>query len=208
MLWTVVLDKTLEGPLDCKCIQPVHPKGSQSWIFIGGTDAEAETLILWPPDVKNWLTGKDSDAGKDWRREEKGMTEDEMVGWHHWLDGHKFEQAVGVGDWQGSLTCSPLDLRVGHWETKLTDGNSKKPSGTIVNNLPAKAEDTRDVNFIPGSGWSPGVGNGNPLQYYCLKDLMDRKTWQVHWVTKSQTQLSTTPPHTSFKSFKSYLQLT
>ena len=84
---TMVLEKTLESPLDCKEIQPVHPKGNQSWIFIGRTDAEAETLILCPPDAKNWLIGKDSDAGKDWRREEKGMTENEMVGWHHW---HKF----------------------------------------------------------------------------------------------------------------------
>ena len=89
--WTVVLEKTLEGPLDCKEIQPVHPKGNQSGIFIGRTDAEAETLILFPPDVKNWLIGKDPDAGKDWGREEKGMTEDEIVGWHHRLDGHEFE---------------------------------------------------------------------------------------------------------------------
>ena len=83
----------------------VNPKGNQSWIFIGRTDAEAETPMLWPPDVKNWLTGKDSDAGKDWRQEEKGTTEDEMVGWLHWLDGHEFEQVLGVGDGQGSLVC-------------------------------------------------------------------------------------------------------
>ena len=89
--WTVVLDKTLESPLDCKEIQPVHPKGNQSWIFIGRTDAEAETPILWQPDAKNWLIRKDPDAGKNWRREEKGTTEDEMVGWHHWLNGHEFE---------------------------------------------------------------------------------------------------------------------
>ena len=89
--WTVVLEKTLESPLDCKEIQPVHPKGDQSWVFTGRTDVEAETPILWPPDAKNWLIWKDSDAGKDWRREEKGMTEDEMVGWHHRLDGHEFE---------------------------------------------------------------------------------------------------------------------
>ena len=89
--WTVVLEKTLESPLDCKEIQPVHPKGNQSWLFIGRTDAEAETQILWPLDVKNWLIGKDPDVGKDWRQEEKGMTEDEMIGWHHQLDGHEFE---------------------------------------------------------------------------------------------------------------------
>ena len=90
--WTVVLEKTLESPLNCKEIQPVHPKGNQPWIFIGRTDAEAVGLILWPPDEKNWLTGEDLDAGKDWKQEEQGMTEGEMVGWHHWLDRHEFEQ--------------------------------------------------------------------------------------------------------------------
>ena len=89
--WTVVLEKTLESPLDCKEIQPLHPKGNQSWIFIGRTDAEAETPILWPPHVKNWLIGKEPDVGKDWRQEEKGTTEDEMVEWHHRLNGHEFE---------------------------------------------------------------------------------------------------------------------
>ena len=89
--WTVVLEKTLESPLDCQEIQPVHPKGNQSWIFIGRTDVEAETPILWPPDVKSWLLGKDPDAGKDWRQKEKGATDDEMVAWHHRLDGHEFE---------------------------------------------------------------------------------------------------------------------
>ena len=89
--WTVVLEKMLESPLDSKEIQPVHPKGNQSWIFIGRNDAEAETPILWPPNAKNWLIGKDPDAGKDWRWEEKGMTEDEMVSWHHRLDGHEFK---------------------------------------------------------------------------------------------------------------------
>ena len=89
--WTVVLEKTLESPLDCKKIQPVHPKGNQPWIFTGRTDAEAEAPILWLPVVKNWLIWKDPDAGKDWRQEEKGMTEDEMVEWHHWLNRHEFE---------------------------------------------------------------------------------------------------------------------
>ena len=98
--WTVVLETTLESPWDCKEIKPVNPKGNQSWIFIGRTGAEAETPILWLPDVKSWLIGKDLDAGKDWRQEEKGTTEDEMVGWHHWLDGREFEQALGVGDGQ------------------------------------------------------------------------------------------------------------
>ena len=89
--WTEVLEKTLESPLDCKEIKPVNPTGNQSWIFIGNTDADAETPVLWLPGVKNWLIWKDPDAGKDWRREEKGTTEDEMVGWHHWLNEHKFE---------------------------------------------------------------------------------------------------------------------
>ena len=101
--WTVVLEKTLEGPLDCKEIQPVHLKGNQSWIFIERTDAEAETPILWPPYVKNWLIGKDPDAGKDWRWKEKGTKEDEMFGWHRQLNGHEFEWTLGVGDGQGSL---------------------------------------------------------------------------------------------------------
>ena len=113
---TVVLEKTLASPLDCQEIQPVHPKRNQSWIFIGRTDAEAETPILWPPDVKNWLIGKDPDAGKDWGQEEKGTTKDAMVLWHHWLDGHEFEQAPGFGDRQGSLTCcSPWDHK--GWNT-------------------------------------------------------------------------------------------
>ena len=103
--WTVVLEETLESLLDCKELQPVNPKGNQSWVFIGRTDAKTETAILWPPAAKNWLIGKDPDAGKDWRQEEKGTTEDEIVGWHHWLDGHEFEQALGVGDGQGNLAC-------------------------------------------------------------------------------------------------------
>ena len=95
--WTAVLEKTLKSPLACKEILQVNPKGNQSWIYIGRTDAEAETPILWPPDMKNWLIGRDPDAGEDWRRE-KGMTEDKMVGWHHQLNRHEFEQTPGVGD--------------------------------------------------------------------------------------------------------------
>ena len=95
--WSVVLEKTLESPLDCKEIQPVDPKGNQSWKLIRRTDVEAKTPILWPPDVKNWLIWKDLDAGKDWKWE-KGKAEDEMVGWHHWLNGHEFEKASGIGD--------------------------------------------------------------------------------------------------------------
>ena len=119
--WTVVLEKTLEHPLDCKEIKPVNSKGNQSWIFIGRPDAKAETPILWLPDMKNWLIRKDPDAGKDWRQEEKGMREDEVARWHHWLDGREFEQALGVGDGQKSLVCcSPWGRRVEHdWATEL-----------------------------------------------------------------------------------------
>ena len=103
--WTVVLERSLESSLDSKEIKPVNPKGNQSWIFIGRTDAGVEAPILWPLDEKKWLIWKDPDAGKDWRQEEKGTTEDEMVGWHHQRNGHEFEQALGVGDGQGSLAC-------------------------------------------------------------------------------------------------------
>ena len=103
--WTVVLRKTLESPLDYKEIQPVHSKWDQPCVFIGRTDVEAETPILWPPDAKSWLIWKDPDAGKDWEQEEKGTTEDEMVGWHHWLDEHGFGWTPGVGDGQGGLAC-------------------------------------------------------------------------------------------------------
>ena len=112
--WTAVLEKTPESPLDCKEIQPVHPKGNQSWIFTGRTFAEAKTPILWPPDVKNWLNGKDPDVGKDWSQQ-KEMTEDEIVGWHHWLYGHEFEQSLGLGVRQVNLAfCSS-------WGSKKSD---------------------------------------------------------------------------------------
>ena len=103
--WTVVLEKTLESPLDCKEIQPVYAKGDQFWVFIGMTDVEAETPILWPPHTESWLIGKDPDVGRDWGQEEKGMTKDEMAGWHHRLDGREFKWTPGVGDGQGGLAC-------------------------------------------------------------------------------------------------------
>ena len=103
--WTVVLEKTLESPLDCKEIQPVYSKGDQSWVFFGRTDAKAETPVLWPPHAKSWLIGKDPDARRDWGQEEKGMTKHEMAGWHHWLDGRESEWTPGVGDGQGGLAC-------------------------------------------------------------------------------------------------------
>ena len=104
-IWTVVLEKTLESPLDCKEIQPVHSKGDQPWVFFGRTDAKAETSILWPPHAKSWLIVKVSDTGRDWRSDEKGTAEDEMAEWHYWLDGHDFGWTPGVGEWQGILAC-------------------------------------------------------------------------------------------------------
>ena len=119
--WIVVLEKTLESPLDCKEIQPVHPKGNQSWIVIGRTDAKAETPLLWPPDMKNWLIWKDLDSGNDWRLE-KETTEDEMVGWHHRLNGDEVEQTLGVGDGQGGLACcsswAKSWTRLSYWTTE------------------------------------------------------------------------------------------
>ena len=113
--WTVVLEKTLESPLDCKETQPVHPKGDQSWVITGRTDVEAATLILWPPNVESWLIGKDPDAGKDWGQEEKGTTEDEMVWWHHRHNGRGFGWTPGVGDGQRGLACC------GSWGCKESD---------------------------------------------------------------------------------------
>ena len=116
--WTVVLEKTLESPFDCKEIQPVHSEGDQPWDFFGRNDAKAETPVLWPPDAKSWLIGKDSDAGRDWGQEEKGTTEDEMAGWHHWLDGHESEWTPGVG--RPGLLRFMGSQRVGHdWATEL-----------------------------------------------------------------------------------------
>ena len=121
-----MLEKTLESSLDSEEIQAVHPKGNQYWIYIGRTDAEAEALILWPPDVKSWLTGKDLDTGKDWGQEEKGMTEDEMVGWHHWLNGHEFDQTPGDREGQGGLACcSSWSLKEPHTTEWLNNSNSK-----------------------------------------------------------------------------------
>ena len=133
--WTVVLEKTLESPLDYKEIQPVHPKGDQSRVFLGRTDVEAETPILWPPDAKSWLIWKDPDAGRDWRREEKGMTEDQMVGWHHRLNGH------GLGElqswwWTGrpGVLQFMVSQRVGHdWTEQIQCGKSLKYCGDYQN---------------------------------------------------------------------------
>ena len=118
LLNCIVLEKTLESPLDCKEIQPVHSK-DQSWVFTGRTDIEAETPVLWPPDGKSWLIGKAPDAGKDWGQEKKGTTEDEMIGWHHQLDGHEFGWTLGVGDGQGGLVCCSS------WGHKESDMNEQ-----------------------------------------------------------------------------------
>ena len=133
--WTVVLEKTLESSLACKGIKLVNPQGNQSWIFIGRTDAETETPILWPSDANNWLIGKDLDAWKDWRQEEKGTTEDETVGWHHWLNGHEFEQAPRVAERQGCLACcSPRGCKESYMTDRMnwTELNTVTPLATLV----------------------------------------------------------------------------
>ena len=155
--WTVVLEKTLESLLDFREIQPVHPKGVHSWIFIGRTDVQAETPILWPPDAKNWLTGKDLDAGKDWRQEDKGTTEDEMAGRHHQLDGHEFEQVPGVGDGQGSLVCCSLwglkESDTTEWLNWLTDDLT--PRTYLPFNWKFVSFDQHNLNSSTPSPWQP-----------------------------------------------------
>ena len=149
--WSVVLEKTLESPLDCKEIQPVHPKGDQSWVFIGRTDVEAETPILWPPDAKSWLIWKDPEAGKDWGKEEKGMTEDEMVGWHHHLSGYGVGWTPGVGDGQESLACCGS---WGHKELDMTEqlnwtlGYGPRTDQDLSGDLPKQRRSTE----VPGWG--------------------------------------------------------
>ena len=175
MLLNYGVEKTLESPLDCKEIQPVHPKGNQSRILIGRTDAEAESPILWPPDAKNRLTGKDPDAGQDWRQEEKGTTEDEMVGWHHQLDGHELselrELVMDREAWYAALHgVAKSQTRLSNWTVFY---RVSLPSGSVVKNPSTKEE----VGSIPGSGRSPGEGNGNSLQYSYQENPMDRGAW-------------------------------
>ena len=138
----MVLKKTLESPLDCKEIQPVPSKGDQSWVFIGKTDVEAETPILWPPDAKNWLILKDSDARKDWRHEEKGTTEDEIAGWHHQLNGHEFEWTPGAGDGQGGLACW------GPWGCKEADRTERLNWTELINYLLFESHDDNFGNLL------------------------------------------------------------
>ena len=134
--------------LDCKEIQPVHPKGNQSWILIGRTDAEAETPVLWPHDEKNWFSIKDPDAGKDWRQEEKGTTDDEMVGWRHWLDGLVFEQALGVGDGQGSLVCcSPWGRKESDTTERLNWTDCPSVQATTYSNVLNKSGEKASLSY-------------------------------------------------------------
>ena len=148
----VVLKKTFESSTNWKEIKPVNPKGNQFWIFIGRTNAEAEAPILWPPDAKSWLIGKDPDTQKDWRQGEKGMTEDEMIGWHHWFNGHEFEQTLGVSERQGSLECcSPW----GHKELDMTEqqNNNKKVFIYIFWNSPR-------ISYFSSDSWYLSLENG------------------------------------------------
>ena len=168
--WAVVLEKTLESLLDCKEIQPVNHKRNKSLLFIKRTDAEAEAPVLWPPDAKNWLILKNPDTGKDYRQEEKGMIEDEMAGWHHWLDTQEFEQALGVGEGQGGLVCcSPWDHKQSDKTEWLnwSDGTYHLPWASqvvlVVKKLSTSLKDIRDTSLIPGLGRSPGGGHNNPL---------------------------------------------
>ena len=197
--------KTLLSPLDCKEIQPVNPKGNQSWIFIERTDAEAEVPIssslLWLPVAKNWLIGKDPDAGKDWRQE-KGMTEDEMIGWHHWLNGHEFEQGLGVGDGQGSLACcSPWGCKesdttepLNWWKGTLGYVIAPAlewfiPVAQMIKNLPAMWE-----TGVWSLGWEDPLEEGMASHSSVLawRITMKRGVWRatIHGVAKSQTWLS------------------
>ena len=179
------------SPLDCKEIKPVNPKRNQSWIFIGRTDAKAEAPILWPPDAKSCLTGKDPDAGKDWRQEEKGTTEDEMVGWHHWLNEHEFEQALGVGDGQGSLACcSPWVTK--SW-TQLSDWTELNDPAASYHILHFKWMVFKLGNFSPQehSAISKGIFDcdnwGGVLRHLADTDPSVYKTQQII----IQSQMST-----------------
>ena len=208
-LWTVVLEKTLESPLDCKEFQPVHPKENQSWVFIGRTDVEAETPVVWPPDVKNWLIWKDADAGKDWRQK-KGTTEDEMVGWHQWLNGHEFGWTLGAGDGQEDLACvahgvAKSRTRLSNW-TELKKYRTQDPSWRRQRHpIPVLRKSHGRRSLVGCSPWGleelhttkrlhfhfslscVGRGNGNPLQCSCLENPRDGGAWwaAVDGVTQS-----------------------
>ena len=189
MFWTVVLEKTLDSPLVWKEIQPVHPKGDQSWVFFGGPDVEAETPILWPPDEKSWLIWKDPDAGKDWGQEEKGTMEDEMIGWHHQLNGHGFGWTRGVGDRQGGLECwgswGHKESDTTEWLnwTELADRLWASLIAPLVKNPPTMQE--APVQF---PGWEDPLEKGRATHSSIL-------AWRIRWTTvhgveKSRPRLS------------------
>ena len=146
--WTVVLEKTLESPLDCKEIRPVHSEGDQPWVFIGRTDVEAETPIFWPPNVKSWLIWKDPDAGKDLGQEEKGTKEDEMVGWHHWLNGHEFGWTPGVGDGQEGMACCSS------WGRKELDTTERLNWTERLLLMGISEDQSHKIDFVYGYGWA------------------------------------------------------
>ena len=167
------MEKPLESPLDCKEIQPVHPKGDQSWVFVGRTDAEAETPILWPPHAKSWLIGKDPDAGRDWGKEGKGMIEDEMAGWHHWLNARESEWTPGVGGGQGGLACC------NSWGHKESDTTERLNSTETLKNIST----TNDKNQLSTQiNWY--------MSEICLKIIQKTRSsninetgylWVTHW---------------------------
>ena len=178
----VVLEKTLQSPLDSKEIKPINPKENQPWIFIGRTDAEAEAPILWPPDAKSRLVRKDPGAEKDRRQEEKEAIEDEMVGWYHWLNGHEFEQTQGDGEGQGSLVCCSS---WGHKESDMTERLHFHFSLSCI-----------------------GEGNGNPLQCFCLENPRDGGAWwaAVYGVAQSRTRLKRLSSRSTQTSFSALLR--
>ena len=190
--WTVVLEKTLENPLDCKEIQPVHPKGDQSWVFVGRTDAKAETPVLWPSHVKSWLIGKDSDAGRDWGQEEKGMTEDEVAGWHHQLDGREFEWTSGVGDGQGGLACC------NSWGRKESDATERlnwTESCDLIAYLGILWRHIKKERERKG-GRNRTFGN-----YYFIKD----STSVIHETKLKWQVLEVTTPYSGLSGYSCYL---
>ena len=186
--WTVELEKILESPLDSPEIKPVHPKGDQSWIFTGRTDAEAETPILWPPDAKNWFIGKDSDAGKDWRQEEKGPTEDDMFGWHHWLSGHEFEQALGVGDGQAGLSCcSPWSRKESdttEWLNWTVHSALGKPNISPCGEINHKTRLPLHMDPLPALSWPWMLPI---LFYFCVVGSLLEGSMVFFWLSWSLT---------------------
>ena len=173
----MVVEKTLESPLDCKEIQPVHPKGDQSWVFIGRTDAEAETPVLWPPDAKSWLIGKDPDTGREWGQEEKGTTEDDMVGWHHRLDGHMFGWTPGVGDGQGGLACCDS---WGRKESDMTERlNWTEPGWNHHSPSPSPLQPS-NVSILSLSSYHEMTIS--KAQLYIWSHIFSREEWYFHTI--------------------------